>query len=230
MSENTNLKIRPYIKTCALSLVILFTILINKSFAQTKLLQADWKTFIPKGYDTLATANGDLNKDGQEDKVLVLYNLIEKKEDNFDDIDRKLIILFKYGTTWKKVAETTKAVLPKNSGGAFGDPFEGISIKKNSLIIKHYGGSADRWSYTHRFQFRNNDFYLIGRTSLNYYDGEMCEKLHDFLATEYKDENFLTGQYVYQKMDDKECKWLKKEKGKHSVRPLQKLTAFNIDN
>ncbi len=211
--------------------IILFLTLlltVNQLQAQQK-NQDNWKVFIPKGYDTLATCNGDLNKDGQPDKALVLYNKKEKEKDNYDDLDRPLIILFKESNGWKKAAQTNNAILNKNSGGAFGDPFESIDIEKNSLVIHHYGGSADRWSYTHRFQFRNNTFYLIGRTSLSYYDVEMCEKLDNFLNTEYKDENLLTGQYEYRKMDDKECKWLKNEKGKHAVKPLQKLANFDIN-
>ncbi|MGB4774396.1 MAG: hypothetical protein WBP45_04435 [Daejeonella sp.] len=219
---------KSYIKSCILFLAVLSSIFINKSFAQSKDVQSDWKAFIPKGFDTLTTYNVDLNKDRQQDKVLVLYDKKENDKDNFDEIDRKLIILFKEGNIWRKVAETDNAVLCKKCGGVFGDPFEGISIENNSLIIMHYGGSSWRWAYTHRFRYQNNNFYLIGQTSHSFWNVEMCEKLDDFLATEYKDENFITGRYEYRKMDDKKCKWLKNEKGKHAVKPLQKLTDFTF--
>ncbi len=224
---------RQYIKTCALFLVVLTTILTSKIFAQSKAMQPNWKVFIPKGYDTLATCNGDLNKDGQEDKVLILYDKRENKEGDekydFIGINRKLIILFKEGKGWKKAVQANNAIMCKGCGGAIGDPFDMISITNNTLVIKHYGGSAWRWGYTNRFRFQKNDFYLIDRTSDSCWNVEYCDKLDAYMETNYSDENLLTGQYEYRKMADKECRWLKNEKGKHAVKPLKKLTAFNIE-
>lgn len=207
-------------------LFILISSFVQNTFAQQN--EADWKKFIPVGFDTLATCNGDLNKDGQKDKVLVLYNKTENREDNFDEIDRKLIILFKEGNSWKKMADTDDAILCKRCGGVYGDPFDSISISNNILVIHHYGGSAWRWEYINRFRYQDNDFYLIGKTSRSYYNGARCKNLHDYLATQYEDENLLTGQYEYRKMDEKKCKWLKNEKGKRPIKPLIKLSDFSV--
>lgn len=45
-----------------------------------------------------------------------------------------------------------------------GDPHQKISINRGSILIEHSGGSREKWSYTHRFNFRDNKFYLIGIT------------------------------------------------------------------
>ena len=130
------------------------------------------KSFIPKDYDTLQTATGDLNNDGVNDVALVLYNKIENKDDGSVDQDkippRLLIILFGTKQDYIKSAFSSKAIMCKDCGGVFGDPFNDITIQKEVLVISHYGGSSDRWSFTDRFRFQNNNWYLIGKTQYSY--------------------------------------------------------------
>ncbi len=209
------------------ALYLLSFLLLLSVSGYTQQTKNDWEKFISKGYDLLDSCSGDLNKDNIADKVLVLYN--EKLEsDPEKEIGRKLIILFKEGSGWKKVVETDKVIMCKSCGGVFGDPFAAIAIKNNVLVIDHYGGSNWRWASTHRFRFQNGAFYLIGKTHDYSWNVERCETLDAFLATEYEDENLVTGQYVYKKMDEKVCKWLKNEKGKRPVKPLQALANFDI--
>ena len=151
-------------------------------------------SFIPKDYDTLlyGVAKGDINKDGIEDVVLALYH---KMEQSYEEIDtdsippRRLIILFGSKNGYSKVAESSVALLCKSCGGMYGDPFVGIEINKNVLTIYHYGGSAWRWSYKHKFQIRNGVLSLIGRTHEYYYNAGDCEKLDYPQSYEMKDEN-----------------------------------------
>lgn len=42
-------------------------------------------------------------------------------------------------------------ILCLTCGGIFGDPYEGIEFKEDTLIIHHYGGSNWRWATTHWF-------------------------------------------------------------------------------
>jgi len=54
------------------------------------------------------------------------------------------------------------AVLDGDEGGAFGDPFESLSVEKGAVVIMHYGGSRDRWGYTHRYRYKDGQWMLIG--------------------------------------------------------------------
>ena len=127
------------------------------------------------------------------------------------------------------MAKSEKAILCKDCGGIFGDPFAGIEINKNVLSINHYGGSNWRWGYTHRFRYQENDFFLIGQTSNSYWSVENCDKLNDFAGTKYEDINFITGQYEKKEISE-DCKLLENKKGKRKIEQLISLSNFEIDN
>ena len=193
--------------------------------------------FIPKGYDTLETARGDLNKDGKADIVLALqsdaerdYSFEMETAQNPDELPaRILLVLLKQDKGYRLVAKSDEALLCKHCGGLYGDPFAGISIDKGILIVEHYGGSAWRWGYTHKFRWQKNGMYLIGQTSLSYWNVSLCEKLDEFAGTEYMDINFVTGQYEQKKVSAEGCKMLINKKGKKAVKPLKKLSQFSIE-
>ncbi len=220
---------------------LLLTITISlASIAQKKVLStipSSGKTieaFIPEGYDTMATASGDLNKDKANDIVLVLKSKEEETIDpatgNVDSLPpRLLLVLFKNAGGYKLAAKNGAAVLCKFCGGVFGDPFESIAIEKGVLVLHHYGGSAWRWSLTHKFRYQQNDFYLIGETDHAYWSVNFCEQLDDFAGTTFKDTNLLTGGYEEKEITE-ECKLIKNKKGKQKVKPLKKLSAFTIEN
>jgi len=44
----------------------------------------------------------------------------------------------------------------------FGDPFQGLAVQRGVVEIQHYGGSRDRWSFTHKYRFQNGQWELIG--------------------------------------------------------------------
>lgn len=187
--------------------------------------------FIPKGYDTLATASGDLNKDKLADLVLVLRPDAEDATDGDAEApDRILLILFRDADGYRLTGRSDKVIMCKECGGIFGDPFAGIVIAKGVLVIDHYGGSNWRWSYTHRFRYQQGDFYLVGQTSNSYWNVAMCEKLDDFAGRKYKDENLITGAYEQKEISEEGCKLLVNKKGKQKILPLVKLSAFNLEN
>jgi hypothetical protein len=127
------------------------------------------------------------------------------------------------------IARSDSAIMCKSCGGIFGEPFAGIAITNGILIVEHYGGSSWRWAYTHKFRYQQNDLYLIGTTTLSYWNVKMCEKLDEFAGTEFKDINLVTGAYEEKKVSE-ECKLLINKRGKQKIEPLKKLSAFNIDN
>jgi hypothetical protein len=224
---------------CMLVLALIFSTGI--SFSQSKVLSSipkkgrNVQSFIPVGYDTLSTTLGDLNKDKSEDAVLVLRhekeNVVDLENTNVDSIpSRLLVVLLRKGNAYELAAVSDSAVLCKHCGGIMGDPFQGISIEKGIIVINHYGGSAWRWGYTHKFRFQQNDYFIIGKTKISYWNVEMCEKLNEFAATEYEDINFVTGAFEKKKISQEGCKLLLNKKGKAKIKPLVRLGKFSIDN
>lgn len=189
--------------------------------------------FIPDGYDTLATASGDLNKDGKQDLVIILRDKKEEAEtDQADTLpvqNRILVILHRESDIYSRVALSDKAVLCKYCGGIFGDPFQGLSIEKGVLLLSHYGGSNWRWAYTHKFRWQPKGYHLIGETRISYWNVEFCDKLGEFAGTEYNDVNYLTGQYEQKKISAEGCKLVLQRIGKRKVKPLVGLNQFNIE-
>ncbi len=166
-----------------------FLFLLSSSvlFAQSKNIYS----FIPDNYDTLSLTNGDLNKDGLEDVVFALFHKMEKEDIENVNVDsipsRLLIVLFGSKSGYIKAVKSATALLCKYCGGVFGDPFNGVSIAKNVLTISHYGGSAWRWSFDHKFRLQKDDFYLIGQTHYSYWNVKMCDKLNEFAGTDFED-------------------------------------------
>lgn len=213
-------------------LIMLFALLVSfVSFSQDK----SFVSFIPPDYDTLygGIAKGDLNKDGIEDVVLALYHKMEDQDMRGIEIDsipsRKLMVLYGTERGYNKVVESSTALLCKHCGGVFGNPFNGIEIKKNVLIIYHYGGSNWRWSYQHKFQNRKGKLVLIGKTYQYYFNTPDCDINGYPQSYEMKDENLITGDYREIKVSD-ECKLIKDKKGKQKIKPLVSLTKFTIEN
>jgi hypothetical protein len=217
-------------------LILLFSA--GVSFAQNTALSkipasgSTLQTFIPAGYDTIETVSGDLNKDNVDDYAMVLKST---REENYDpSVDttelpaRLLVVVFGQKTGYKLAGKSDKAIMCKECGGIFGDPFAGISITKGILIIDHYGGSAWKWAYTHKFRYQQNDIYLIGETDHSFWSVNHCEALDDFAGTNYKDVNLVTGAYE-EKVISEECKLVKNKKGKQKVVPLTKLKDFSLE-
>lgn len=186
-------------------------------------------TFIPEGYDTLEVARGDLDKDGVQDIAMVLRDKREELDGQTELPNRILVIVFKKGSSFELKAVSDSAVLCKECGGIFGDPFAEITIKNGLLTIQHYGGSAWRWDYTHKFRYQQDGFYLIGKTSHYYWNVKMCDKLKDFAGTTYEDVNLITGGFESKKISE-ECKLLENKKGKKPKTALIKLEQFSIEN
>ncbi len=143
----------------------------------------------PKGYTELASATGDLFGD-QEDELVVVYD--NGNETDFGT-ERVLIVYEKTGADWQKKHQAIGGVLPSEQGGMLGDPFNGVRIDKQAIVIEHSGGSRERWEYTHRFRFQNEQFALIGATVQA---GTPCAS---FTKLDY---NLSTGEYSYQKINE----------------------------
>ena len=185
--------------------------------------------FIPKGYDTLqhGMVSGDLNKDGLADVALALYSQVESADNLPDSLPpRLLVILFKTSDGYKLAGFSDKAILCKQCGGVFGDPFSDLSISaKGVLGIDHYGGSIDRWSYNEKFRYQDDHFFLIGSTSDGVNVGRECPDKSVNSEHSHQDNNWLTGDEQISQTDEK-CKLIKNVKHKINVTPLVSLEKY----
>lgn len=189
------------------------------------------KDFIPKGYDTLSVANGDLNKDGISDIVMVLSDVREDTADMDTEIDRMkrvLIILFRTSTGWELAGRSGNIILCQKCGGIYGDPFSTMEVANNVLTIQHYGGSNWRWTYTHKFRYQSGDFFLIGKTTDAYSVFGGCDTI-GMANKDFEDINFITGTRVQMKISE-DCKILVDKTDKIKTKPLIRLSEVKTED
>ena len=132
-----------------LKIIMLLAVISFKTYSQSTI-----QSFIPAGYSILDSASGDMNNDKIKDLILILKNNNESIENNYDELIRPLLIL--HGTKNNKYtlfAKNDSVVLCSRCGGAFGDPYEGMTIKNNYFSIEHYGGSNWRWTKIITFKY-----------------------------------------------------------------------------
>ncbi len=171
----------------------------------------------PQSFENIGEAEGDLDKDGIAEKVIV-YNT--KKITDFGT-ERQIYIYKKNKDNWELWKKSIGAVQPSEHGGAMGNSFEGISIERNCIVIYHFGGMRQKWSYTHRFRYQNEDFYLIGVT-VNF--GSPCDYWENF------DYNLSSGKIKYEK-ETENCEnnssKIEKKEINRKLKSLPKMDGFN---
>ncbi len=156
---------------------------------------ASYSAFIPAHYTLLSSAEGDLNDDSISDAALVLKSESEdadESETSTDDYPPRLLVVLagQKAGGYTQIVSSERAVLCKQCGGVFGDPFESITIDKGGdLEINHYGGSRDRWGYTHVFEWKNSNLYLVSQ------DVGSLDNL--LLTDENTHTNFETGDVTH---------------------------------
>jgi hypothetical protein len=166
------------------------TATINTSVQQEEPSPAD-TVATPEGFTKLKEAKGDLDKDNQDEMVIVY----DTKKGTELGTERQLHIFKRGGNGWTLWHKSIGAVLPSEHGGMMGDPFEGIKIERGAIVIHHYGGSKDKWNYTHRYRYQNGVWELIGAT-INF--GAPCETRENY------DYNLVTGK-IEAKIDTEAC-------------------------
>lgn len=157
-----------------------------------------YKKFLPSKYVVIDTAVSDFNNDKINDIVLVAEDTADLSK------NRAIIILnnIKHPTFSDR---SYNAVLCKECGGTFGDPYEEVQLKKNILKINDYGGSAWRWGNQYTFRFQNERWELIGVQSLSYWTMADCDEVGSG-AFNLTDVNFSTRTMHIVKTKDDECK------------------------
>ena len=137
-------------------LMLTFLLCLNKSFGQYK----DFRQFVPKDFTILDSSSGDLNRDGIKDMVMILKNKFEKF--NYDTTRPLILLQGNKNGQFRLISRNDHVVLCLGCGGVFGDPYQGITIKKGFFSIEHYGGSGWRWTRIVTFKYNavKKQFYL----------------------------------------------------------------------
>lgn len=132
--------------------------------------------FVLKGYQVRAYAEGDLNRDGTEDYLLLLSLPYSEESDSQEDELRPLLILTRDKQNKITLAARNDHVVDgcQDCGGQFGDYFDEMVIDSaGNFSIYHLGGMA--WRSRNDFSFAyspsDNDWLLTEETSYNYNSG-----------------------------------------------------------
>ena len=159
-------KLRPTLRQLGAALMLLA--------AQTSLAAKptiEIQAALPAGQALLAWEAADLNRDGRPDAIMVS----EAKTAGEDEGPRLLQVLLRQPDGKLKVAvRSERAVMCRQCGGAFGDPFEGIQTQAGGFTLLHYGGSSWRWREDYRFAWSRRDqtWQLVAVDSLSYHTSD----------------------------------------------------------
>lgn len=128
--------------------------------------------FIPEDYVLYEKVYGDLNKDKQEDCILIIKgtnkgNIVINRFDELVDRNRRgIIILFKTENGYQIATENLNCFYSKNEdGGVYYAPELSFEVKRGNLVIHYAHGRYGWWKYTFRFQ--DSKFKLIGYDETN---------------------------------------------------------------
>ncbi|MDO3666216.1 hypothetical protein [Acinetobacter higginsii] len=151
-----------------------------------------YKAYIPAKYHLFEAIEGDLNKDGLKDVVLIVKATDPKAfvDDEYrghlDRNRRGVIVLLNEKGKYKPVVSNLNCFSSENEdGGVYFPPDLWMEIKNNVLSVYYSHGRYGYWRYL--FRLEGNDLRLIG------YDDSSN---HGPLIQSQTSINFLTGKKV----------------------------------
>ena len=151
-----------------------------------------YKAYIPAKYQLFDTIEGDLNKDGLKDVVLIVKATDPKAfvDDEYlgrlDRNRRGVIVLINEKGKYKPILSNLNCFSSENEdGGVYFPPELWLEIQNNVLNISYAHGRYGYWRY--RFRLEGNDLRLIGYDDSNNH-GPIIESETSI--------NFLTGKKV----------------------------------
>jgi len=128
--------------------------------------------FIPTGYVLFEQITGDLNKDNQEDCILLVKRVnndsivLNRFNELVNRNRRGVIILLKKQSGYQLVTENLTCFSSENEdGGVYIPPELVISVQRGNLLIHYAHGKYGFWRYSFRYQ--DADFKLIGYDESN---------------------------------------------------------------
>lgn len=158
------------------------------SGSKTKITDSDkselTKLEIPDSYTFLDETEGDLDGDGNDEKIFV-YDTDEAGE--YGTV-RNIYICKKEKDDWMLWKTVHGPVMESDAGGAMGDPFYDILIDQGKIYISHAGGSSEKWYYNHTYAFVDKEFKLV-EAVVDF--GRACSKWETYIY------NLQTGDLSY---------------------------------
>ncbi len=116
-------------------------------------------------------AAGKLGSDSYDDLTVIIEDSGNTDAET-GSASRRLLVLTKRGQDKYGIVNYNPGfILGAEEGGVFGDPYNGISIKNNTLSIVHYGGSNYRWGYVHEFAYEDGMLKLVRFTEDDEFTG-----------------------------------------------------------
>ena len=157
-------------------------------------------TNLPKNWNVIDSVRGDLNRDNQQDIVLILEHQTAISEEraygNYaielireTQKPRILAIYFrdKIGK-YRLALQNNDFILRSEEGGKMGEPLKGMRIADNKLTLSFEGGNAWRWKLNYDFQYDQKAWTLVNANNVYYHKetGEMVDKQYDFVERTIK--------------------------------------------
>jgi len=154
-----------------------------------------YKAYVPAKYQLFQAIEGDLNKDGLKDVVLIVKATDPKAfvhdeyHGHLDRNRRGVIVLLNEKGKYKAIVSNLSCFSSENEdGGVYFPPELWMEIKNNLLSVYYSHGRYGYWRYL--FRLEGNDLRLIG------YDDSSN---HGPLIQSQTSINFLTGKKVIRK-------------------------------
>ncbi len=154
-----------------------------------------YKAYVPAKYQLFQAIEGDLNKDGLKDVVLIVKATDPKAfvhdeyRGHLDRNRRGVIVLLNEKGKYKAIVSNLSCFSSENEdGGVYFPPELWMEIKNNLLSVYYSHGRYGYWRYL--FRLEGSDLRLIG------YDDSSN---HGPLIQSQTSINFLTGKKVIRK-------------------------------
>ncbi len=151
--------------------------------------------FVPMGWEIRDSVFGDFDEDKLMDIAIVIQTKEALKLNDttcFSDqpfFPKMLIVLLRRPDKTLRLSITATKLFGNCNWGVQGqDPFEKIENRRNTLGVIFLTGGTLRNYLSYYFRFQNNDWYLIGSESQQYWAGHTDE---DGIYNEKL--NFVTG-------------------------------------
>ena len=144
----------------ALVLLLLPPVAVADEIESPEAVPKDLRPFVQAHAKAIWYSQADLDRDGKDDYLLVLQRDRPAGTDEYElqDKQRPLLVLVRGADgALHEVARNERGVLCSNCGGVMGDPFQGLEAGPGTFTVTHYGGSADRWGTSVKFNYSRKD-------------------------------------------------------------------------
>jgi hypothetical protein len=150
-------------------------VLADNDSADNRTIPTEIKPFIERGTRLLTWERADLNGDKKDDYIIVLEKQKKPGDPDIESKQRPFLIVTRNGNGRLELAKRNdRIVYCSRCGGMMGDPFVGVTARRKSFTVEHYGGSAWRWSnrFTFNYSRIDNTWQLVEVEEESFHTGD----------------------------------------------------------